>query len=139
MGILTNRYTLIALFYIVSLAACGWLSADYMKTKVKLDWSNERLELDKATTLALVAANTKNKELADRLAILDVQVEEKEKVVEVQTLEVEKEVVKYVKEYVSGVCPPDVKRVRIKNKSIARTNEFAQPTITTDVSSVRTD
>lgn len=139
MGILTNRWVIGAGLFIFALIACGKLSYDYGVSKVSLEWSKERSELDRSTTLALVAANDKNKELSNRLAILDIDVEEKEQTIEVKTLEVEKEVVKYVKEYVSGVCPPDVKRVRIKNQSITRTNEFAQPSILTDVSSVRTD
>jgi len=139
MGILTNRWVIGAVLFIVALIACGGASYRYGVNKVSLAWAEERIQLDKATTLALVHTNEQNKELAERLAILDVHVEAKEQVVSIQTLEVEKEVVKYVKEYVSGVCPPDVKRVRIKNQSIARTNEFAQTSIITDVPSVRAD
>jgi GTP-dependent phosphoenolpyruvate carboxykinase len=124
-----NRYTIGAIFFISSIIASGWLSYNYATNKVELAWANERIELDKATKMALVAVNEKNKLLADKLSTLNTNIDSKSEKIKVETVEVEKEVVKYVKEYVTGSCPVDDDRLRIKNRAIATTNEFAKPTI----------
>lgn len=129
MPLFLNKYTIGAIFFISSLIASGWLSYNYATNKVELAWANERIELDRATKMALVAVNERNKLLADKLSVLEDEVDIKSDKVKVETIEVEKEVVKYVKEYVTGSCPIDDDRLRIKNRAIATTNEFAKPTI----------
>ena len=129
MPLYLNKYTIGAILFLSSLITSGWLSYSYATNKVELAWANERIELDKATKMALVAVNEKNKLLADKLSTLSVKVDYKSEKVKVETVEVKKEVVKYVKEYVTGSCPVDDGRLRIKNRAIATTNEFVKPTI----------
>ena len=126
MGFLTNKYTLVAIFYLTSLAACGWLSYDYASTKVKFKWEQERVEVREATITAMSILNKKNTELSSRLTELEVQTLRKVESVEVKTVEVEKEGIKYVQKYVTGSCPGDGDRLRIKNTAIATTSEFAR-------------
>ena len=126
MRFLTNKYTLVAIFYLTSLAACGWLSYDYASTKVKFKWEQERVEVREATITAMSILNKKNTELSSRLTELEVQTLRKVESVEVKTVEVEKEVIKYVQKYVTGSCPVDGDRLRIKNTAIATTSEFAR-------------
>lgn len=128
MWLLTNKYAIGAILFICSLIASGWLSYDYGVTKVELQWSEERVALDKATTAALVSANEKNRELTKQLDALNIIIENKDVAVRIEQVEVEKEVIKYVEKYISGTCPVDGERLRIKNRAIASTNEFAQPT-----------
>jgi hypothetical protein len=71
------------------------------------------------------AINERNKSLNTQLATLEDEVETKSDKVEVRIVEVDKEVIKYVKSYVTGECPVDTDRLRIKNTAIATTNEFA--------------
>jgi hypothetical protein len=130
MGLFTNKYILVAIFYLTSLAACGWLSYDYASTKVKYNWEQERSTLNNATIAAMSAINERNKSLNTQLATLEDEVETKSDKVEVRIVEVDKEVIRYVKSYVAGECPVDNDRLRIKNTAIATTNEFAKPTIT---------
>ena len=129
MPLFLNKYTIGAILILIALSASSWLSYNYATNKVELAWANERIELDRATTLALVAANEKNKLLAGKLAILETEVDTKVDKIKVETVEVKKEVVKYVKEYVTGSFPVDDDRLHIKNRAIATTNEFAKPTI----------
>lgn len=126
MGLLTNKYTLIAIFYLTSLASCGWLSYDYASTKVKYNWEQERSALNNATIAAMSAINERNKSLSIQLSTLEDEVTIKSDKVEVRIVEVEKEVTKYVKSYITGSCPVDDDRLRIKNSAIATTNEFAK-------------
>lgn len=130
MPLYLNKYTIGAIFYITSIIASGWLSANYMANSIKLDWEQERVELNKATSIALSLVNMKNKELNLKLSELDKEIDIKSGIIEVKTVEVEKEVIKYVQNYVAGDCPIDNDRLRIKNQSIATTHEFAKTTIT---------
>jgi hypothetical protein len=130
MGLFTNKYTLIAIFYLTSLAACGWLSYDYASTKVSYNWEQERVALNTATIAAMVAINERGKSLNMQLVNLERELEIKSTEVDTVIVEVDKEVIKYVKSYVTGECPVDNDRLRIKNTAIATTNEFAKPTIT---------
>jgi translation initiation factor 6 (eIF-6) len=129
MGLLTNKYTLIAILYLTSLVASGWLSYDYASTKVKYDWEQERVEMRDATIVAMTAINKQGILMSERIKELESISNVKSEKVRVETVEVEKEVIRYVKNYVAGTCPVDNDRLLIKNRSIATTNEFAEPTI----------
>lgn len=129
MWFLSNKYTLIAIFYLTSLITSGWLSYDYASTKVKYDWEQERVEIKNATIVAMTAINKQGILLSERIKELESISNVKSEKVRVETVEVEKEVIKYVKNYVAGTCPVDNDRLLIKNRSIATTNEFAEPTI----------
>lgn len=126
MPLYLNKYTIGALIFIVSLAASNWLSYDYGTNKANLAWEKGRVEMNEATILAMTAINEGNKSLNTKLADLQNELETKSSRVETKIVEVDKEVVRYVKNYVTGACPVDDDRLHIKNTAIATTNEFAK-------------
>lgn len=126
MPLYLNKYTIGTLIFIMSLAASSWLSYDYGTNKVNLAWEKERVEMRESTILAMTAINENNKLLNTKLSDLQDELETKSDKVKVETVEVEKEVIRYVKNYVTGACPIDGDRLRIKNTAIATTNEFAK-------------
>lgn len=99
----------------------GWLSYDYGATSVQSDWNAERAQLNADTAKALSKVNTDAANLSDEL---EAEREKKAKVREViktQTVEVEKEVFKYVTKYRDCECRLDDDWLRIYSESAART------------------
>lgn len=103
------------------LALYGWLSYDYGATSVQSDWNAERARLNADTAKALSKVNTDAAKLSDEL---EAEREKKalvREVVKMQTVEVEKEVFKYVTKYRDSECRLDNDWLRIYSESVART------------------
>ena len=117
-----NLATIKAVGAIVLLALYGWLSYDYGSTKVQSEWNDAIAKLNASTSEALIAVNVKNADLqADLIANQNKQAEVVE-VIKTQTVEVEKEVLKYVTKYRDNDCNAiDDEWLRIYNQSVGRT------------------
>ena len=103
------------------LALYGWLSYDYGATSVQSDWNAERARLNADTAKALSKVNTDAAKLSDEL---EAEREKKalvREVVKTQTVEVEKEVFKYVTKYRDSELRLDDDWLRIYYESVART------------------
>ena len=117
-----NLATIKVIGIISGLVIYGWLSYDYGSTKVQSEWNDAIAKLNASTSEALIAANVKNADLqADLIANQNKQAEVVE-VIKTQTVEVEKEVLKYVTKYRDSDCNAiDDEWVRIYNQSVGRT------------------
>ena len=103
------------------LALFGWLSYDYGATSVQSDWNAERARLNNDTANALSKVNTESAKLSDELESERAKKAQVRDVVKTQTVEVEKEVFKYVTKYRDNECRLDDDWLRVYASSIART------------------
>jgi len=117
-----NLATIKVIGIISGLVIYGWLSYDYGSTKVQSEWNDAIAKLNASTSEALIAVNVKNADLqADLVANQNKQAEVVE-VIKTQTVEVEKEVLKYVTKYRDTDCNAiDDEWLRIYNQSVGRT------------------
>ena len=117
-----NLATIKVVGIIAGLVIYGWLLYDYGSTKVQSEWNDAIAKLNASTSEALIAVNVKNADLqADIIANQNKQAEVVE-VIKTQTVEVEKEVLKYVTKYRDTDCNAiDDDWVRIYNQSVRRT------------------
>lgn len=97
-----------------------YLSYDYGKTSVTAKWNAERAELNANTAKALTKLNKDNQALQDALMMSEISTEHIKEVIQIETKEVEKEVIKYVETTVNN-CELDANWLRIYNQSINRT------------------
>lgn len=103
------------------LALYGWISYDYGATSVQSDWNAERARLNADTAKALSKVNTDAAKLSDELEAEREKKAQVREVVKTQTVEVEKEVFKYVTKYRDNECRLDDDWLRIYSESVART------------------
>lgn len=103
------------------LALYGWLSYDYGATSVQSDWNAERAQLNADTAKALSKVNTDAAKLSDELESEREKKAAVREVIKTQTVEVEKEVFKYVTKYRDSECRLDDDWLRIYSESVART------------------
>ena len=103
------------------LALYGWISYDYGSTSVQSDWNAERARLNADTAKALSKVNTDASRLSDELEAEREKKAQVREVVKTQTVEVEKEVFKYVTKYRDSECRLDDDWLRIYSESVART------------------
>lgn len=103
------------------LALYGWLSYDYGATSVQSEWNAERAKLNADTAKALSKVNTDAEKLSDELEAEREKKARVREVVKTQTVEVEKEVFKYVTKYRDSECRLDDDWLRIYYESVART------------------
>lgn len=117
-----NLATIKIIGIIAGLVIYGWLAYDYGSTKVQSDWNDAIAKLNASTSEALIAVNVKNADLqADLVANQNKQAEVIE-IIKTQTVEVEKEVLKYVTKYRDTDCNAiDDEWLRIYNQSAGRT------------------
>ena len=117
-----NLATIKVVGIIAGLVIYGWLSYDYGSTKVQSEWNDAIAKLNASTSEALIAVNVKNADLqADIIANQNKQAEVVE-AIKTHTVEVEKEVLKYVTKYRDSDCNAiDDEWVRIYNQSVGRT------------------
>ena len=103
------------------LALYGWLSYDYGATSVQSGWNAERSRLNANTAKALSKVNADAAKLSDELEAEHEKKSKVREVVKTQTVEVEKEVFKYVTKYRDSECRLDDDWLRIYSESVART------------------
>lgn len=103
------------------LALYGWISYDYGATSVQSDWNAERARLNASTAKALSKVNADAAKLSDELEAEREKKNLVREVVRTQTVEVEKEVFKYVTKYRDSECRLDDDWLRIYSESVART------------------
>lgn len=103
------------------LASLCWLSYDYGATSVKEQWNAERAEINAKTADVLLKLNKHNSELSAQLEQAKATSSQVEVKIKTETVEVEKEVVKYVTKYRGSVCVADNDWLRIYKQSIDRT------------------
>jgi len=110
------------------LALFGWLSYDYGATSVQSDWNAERARLNADTAKALSNINTGAAKLSDDLESERAKKAQVRDVVKTQTVEVEKEVFKYVTKYRNNECRLDDDWLRVYARSITRTKATTSAT-----------
>jgi hypothetical protein len=103
------------------IAALCYVSYDYGATSITKKWQAERISIDDKTKLALIKMNDKSAKLSDNLADAKAVSNQVRIVTKTETLEVEKEVIKYVTKYRDNVCVLDAEWLRVYNRSIDRT------------------
>jgi hypothetical protein len=114
---------------IVGLVIYGWLAYDYGATSVKEDWNDAIAKLNASTAEALIAVNVRNSELQKQLSANQTNQAETIEIIKTQTVEVEKEVLKYVTKYRDTDCNAiDDDWVRIYNDSVRRTKAITTET-----------
>ncbi|MBP6517892.1 hypothetical protein [Shewanella sp.] len=107
------------------LALYGWLSYDYGATSVQSDWNAERARLNANTAKALSKVNADAAKLSDELETEREKKAQVREVMKTQTVEVEKEVFKYVTKYRDNECRLDNDWLRVYSESVARTKATA--------------
>ena len=117
-----NLATIKVIGIVAGLVIYGWLAYDYGATSVKEDWNNAIAKLNASTAEALIAVNVRNSELQKQLSTNQTKQAETIEIIKTQTVEVEKEVLKYVTKYRDSDCNAiDDDWLRIYNDSVRRT------------------
>ena len=105
-----------------------WFSYDYGATSVREQWYSERAALNEATAKALVKVNNDNATLSRSLESAKDSSDAVKVEVRTETVEVEKEVIKYVTKYRDNTCVLDDDWLRIYATSAERSKRVTSTT-----------